>query len=498
MTIIKFFIIFIINSSLVAYKGGNTDFSGLPKDLGDIYGQLMILAVRPNNHICTSVAVAETQIITAYHCVQSIKTKKDITYNTYKDMYIVPNDTILSEKDQLFFFHYKLVLNQDFSIHTDVDKDLDPTLLPVFMTQEDPADVALVTINNTNIYNKLPKTFDRDKIIMTKKEYCNYFEKGCTMLKHGYSLYFFGLRDAESRRFLFSKNLQINSFIPEWKKVILDEDIDVYNDMAPSITLNVIPLYSESGDSGGPVFICKYNIIMRDENECKMIAVLSSSRYVESTFIPIFLLKSLDERNIKQNLSIVLSIKHCNDLITNYNNYKYVYFNQQTNYFRFSMATDKNAENSLITIIDSVTKNTGFHFTKCEDDKLYFDKKGNRNRVFQLSDYKFYKDYSKLLTTNKFDNCKDFDEYFMHNTSFTLYTFQSLTNDDSLFRQQFLHINKTDRKLYVYNRTTNNFEEMKYDFHYEECIEGSNKIPFLLFKGLDFKLYLELKQILFY
>ena len=497
-TMVKFFAMLLLNNSLFAYIGGITNFSELPKDLEETYEQLMILYITFPARQCTSIAVAKNQIITAYHCVKSVHEMSDTT-NVYKNMYILPHITIIDEENRLFFYSRKLVLNQDFSIHTDVDKDLDPTLFPVFMNPETPADVALVTINKENEVNQLRNIIAKDKIVMTKKAYCDYFTHGCKTLKDGYHLYFFGLRSAKTRRELLPKNSKLYAYIPLWTEVSSNDISVVSNDyFMPYIRLKVTRLESELGDSGGPVFICNYNIIMRDENECKMIAVQSTKMGTSSFFVPVFLLNKLDEQNIKQNKPNFLSITNCDQLISDYKDDAYVYFNLGTKYFRFNISSDKMADYNLIATIAGLTNNTGFKFTKCEDGKLYFSNDGGVNQIFELQQYNFYKDYTKSLTNNKFDNCKDFNEYYSKKQDELLFYASFNKIDPSIFLMQFFKFEKISGKLNIYNRESMRYEKMKYDIVYLGCENDSNKEAFIKFGSSNAQLFFALHEILFY
>ena len=302
--IIKILVMFLVNSSIFAYINANTDFSGLPKDLVDLYDKLMVLGINPSHLRCTTLPISPNQAITAYHCVDPLRIKNNKCYNTYKSIIFLSHLSIRGGKNELEYSKNKFILNQDFTIFSGVDIDINPDLIPVFFNKE-PEDIALLTINDTNRLNTFIDYINKDKIVINKEIYCSYFDKDCKNIKSGYHLYFFGIRSSTQKdRLYLPRDFKQLSYIAEWIDLPLSsvkESYSVFNVFQNStIALTVSDIQSEDGDSGGPVFICKYNVDMKEENECRLIAVLSSDNIFSTFYTPIFALKNLEEKKVKQ------------------------------------------------------------------------------------------------------------------------------------------------------------------------------------------------------
>ncbi len=485
--IIKILMMFLVNSSLLAYINANTDFGGLPKDLVNLYNQLMVLDISPPHSRCTTLPISPNQAITAYHCVYPLRVKNNQYYNSYKFIRFLSHLLIKKYTNELEYFKSRFILNQDFTIFSGLDIDINPDLIPVFFNKQ-PEDIALLTINDTNRLNTFTDYINKDKIVINKETYCSYFDKDCKNIKPGYHLYFFGIRRSTQKdRLYLPKGAKISSYIAEWIDLpLLTWDMaSVFNIFESStLTLTVSHIEAESGDSGGPVFICNYNVNMKEENECRLIAVLSSDNILYTFLTPIFALKNLEEKKVKQTPPVFFLINTCKEFNDRYNADEYVYFFLDNRYYRFGKSYNPMYDSDslkLITYDKGKQKNTGLNFRECENNKLYFSSIEKGAMFTQLNKSFFYKNTTTSMPPSKFYKCSDFEDFIKDKESVLFYTFYASINNENDFILSFYKFSKVDKRILVFNGLKLRWEKSEDDLKFIKCFKNIDNLAYLQF-----------------
>lgn len=505
---------FLLHNNIFAYIGAHTEFSGLPLELNNIYDQLMLFA--KGGFTCTSIAISKNQVITANHCTIKPILISDTYYINHTHIMILNHSTIMNEED---LSPKRLFLSQDFTTTTSNDIDINPNILPLLYNQSTNEDISLVTVNNTKNYEDF-NHFSKDKIIMSYSDYCNYFLNNCRNIKPGYHLYFFGLRSSAVKSHYFPRDnhTKIKTNIPEWVEYKTDTTnsltvVNVFKNNSIYLTISRNAVKSESGDSGGPAFICKYDKNMLQETDCKMIAIIIGDHidYNSIFLTPIFTLKTLAEKNIKQIPPNLFPINTCEELEINYIDYQYIYLFHNNQYARFSIRSDRYTDDkyNLLVYSNGIIYEKGLSFKECENNKLYFSQlhfpasptyeARHKEFFYKLSGTYFYKDTSSSISYNKFYTCEEFEDFIKNQDSILFYTFYKSPQDSNLFTQAFFKYEKKDNKSYIFNIHNAMWEDTKHNMQFSGCTYSSNHVAHLLFLNENSdETLIELSSILFY
>ena len=501
----KFFILLLINYQLFAFLNANTDFSNLPAELQSIYDQLYIFIINNSDpSTCTSTAISPNQLILTQHCYLLFQVNQQDFYNLYQNI----NYIIIQSHDFIYEYpiDHKLMLfpNQDLSATYTSNLDIN-NLFPIYFNYEYSRNIILITINKSEKVDYFKNFFNQANIIKTKAEYCNYFDDTCTYLKPNKHLYVFGIRNARTKCYLpnCSKNNPIIAHVPEWVDVVISENNkkDFRNILKRpnSYYLQIRNKYiqSESGDSGGPYFICEYiqGQIMAAEKNCKMIAI-HEGQHVKGGIIanPIFDLTDFSENHKIPAMPNIYQLNTCQEFINHTWN-DYIYFWHDNIYYRFKQTS----------VLESLSFEGSFSsnlkFNGCDNDALKFnDLKNNKDVFINLKSLHFYDKNNTVSTDNiiKFMDCTSFNDSNKDHQPLMFYTYKLKAERDGKFNQGFYRIDQPNAHLLL-------FDNERFEWHnidglkFEICTHNEDKLDALKFANIANKvIYIPLYKIIFY